>query len=111
MHKRFGLWLIGSLSLSIAGFFVGASAVIFPAISDGLLVVSALLSAAWLLVFVIAVLVHRWRGFWLLVGLPTAVAWPALLFGFASLAVAILLSFCLIPVLKGFAWVVDQLPR
>jgi hypothetical protein len=80
MRERMAPWLVVSLFLSIAAFAVaGVAALGAPnvaAFSEALFV-STLFSTAWLLVFMVALFVHRWRGLWLLVGSPAAIFWPA----------------------------------
>jgi len=77
MRERLAPWLISSVALSIA-------ALIAPAVGHGLtifglsLIVSIAFSIAWLLIFIVALRVHRRRGLWLLFGLPSAIVWPAL---------------------------------
>ena len=72
MRERFWPWHVGSLALSIAAFFIGASA------SNGLILASLLCSAAWLVLLVIAVCVQGPRALIQLVWLPGAVFWPVL---------------------------------
>jgi hypothetical protein len=80
MGKRFWPWLIGSLACSIAALtapVVGALHVQGLTVFNWSLVASFTLSAAWLLIFAIALRIHRRRGLWLLVGLPMAIFNPA----------------------------------
>jgi hypothetical protein len=80
MGKRFWPWLIGSLACSIAALtapVVGALHVQGLTVFNWSLVASFTLSVAWLLIFAIALRIHRRRGLWLLVGLPMAIFNPA----------------------------------
>jgi len=81
MRKRLAPWLTCSLAFSIAAFIapsVGALIRVHGLAAVNLSFdVSFAFSAAWLLVLIIALYVHRQRGLWLLFGLPTAIFWPA----------------------------------
>jgi hypothetical protein len=81
MQKRLAPWLIGSLAFSIAALIapaVGALHVHGLTVFNLSLAFSFAFSVAWLLVFVVALRIHRRRGLWLLVGLPTAIFNPAI---------------------------------
>jgi hypothetical protein len=79
---RESLWplFVGSLACSLAALLapaVGALHVHGLTAFNWSLVVSFTFSIAWLLIFVVALLIHRRRALWLLIGLPTAVFNPA----------------------------------
>jgi len=52
-----------------------------PFVRESLLVAFSFLGAAtWLVVFVIALFRFRWRGLWLLTGVPLILWWPSVAF-------------------------------
>ena len=52
--------------------------------STALLPASVMLSIAWLLMLIVAMVVHHWRGLWLLFGAPLALFWPTVMVLFAG---------------------------
>jgi len=70
--RVFWPWNAGSLALSIAAFFIGASP------SNGLILASLTCSAAWLVVLIVAVCIQGPRALTQLVWLPGAAFWPGL---------------------------------
>jgi hypothetical protein len=43
-----------------------------------------MLSIVWLLMLIVAMVVHHWRGLWLLFGAPLALFWPTVMVLFAN---------------------------
>jgi len=94
MRKRLWPWLIGSLCLSFAALVFSYAALVLtrepliPSPLNQAMIVSIPLSIAWLLVFVVALLVHGGRGLWLLLGLPSSLLtwlyWVAAFFDWPS---------------------------
>ena len=85
---RLSPWLIGSLAVALAAFFTGLIG--FDMIGGPLLLhsasalpISLVLSIAWIVVLLAAVVVHRWRGLWLLTGIPLALFSPTMFVLFA----------------------------
>jgi hypothetical protein len=40
---------------------------------------SSILSAGWLLLFIVGLFIVRWHALWMLLGLPGAIFWPFIL--------------------------------
>lgn len=73
-------WLICSLACSFAAFVapvIGAQHVQGLIVFGLSLTVSMGFSGAWLLIFIVAVYRHGRSALWVLLGLPTAIFWPA----------------------------------
>jgi hypothetical protein len=78
-----------SLVMAAASFFAGLFALSgvtgstrFPG-QDLLLAGSFGLSIAWAISLVVGVVTRRWRGLWLLIGLPLALAYPSVILALA----------------------------
>jgi hypothetical protein len=88
MLRRLAPWLIRSTAISFAGFtagLIGLGGVGGNRIySTALLPASVMLSMAWLLMLIVAMVVHHWRGLWLLFGAPLALFWPTMTVLFAN---------------------------
>lgn len=99
MPKRLSLWLICSLVLAVAAFVCGTvgwggipwiGRFSASSTTSGFLMLSSFVcSFVWLVLLVVALFVHRWRGLWLLIGTPGAMFWPGIV-----LAVIYLVHVC-----------------
>jgi hypothetical protein len=82
-------WLIASMAISILAFCAGLFTIgnhkrpPFLRNYIALYRVFFLFTISWLLTLVIAVMIHHWRGLWLLIGAPFALFWPAVIVCFA----------------------------
>jgi hypothetical protein len=76
MRRSLWPWLACSLVTALLGFALACigTAVLWPSLG---------LSALWVLIFVASLIRLRWRGLWLLVGAPLALAWPTVIVGFS----------------------------
>jgi phosphatidylserine synthase len=84
MRERLWPWLTASLVLSIAAYLTPVLQAQSSPIRNNeafatALSISYMFSAAWLVALILGLLIHRWRGLWLLVGLPAALFWPAIM--------------------------------
>jgi hypothetical protein len=85
--KKVTPWLIVSMAISLAAFASGFASGFAGGIpvgghlisSPAFLPISFVLSIVWFLITIVAVVVHRWRGLWLLFGAPGALFWPTIL--------------------------------
>ncbi len=69
-------WIVAGFGL-IAGIVGGVLAFSFGAVAFRVgLYVSAASSIGWIGMLLAALVIHRWRGLWLLVGSPAALFWP-----------------------------------
>ncbi|HXP95518.1 MAG TPA: hypothetical protein VN809_02320 [Telmatospirillum sp.] len=87
--KRLAPWL--AVSLIVAGgslfsfrVFIDGHWLKAPWLSTWWLGASLLLSALWMIVFVSSLIAVRWRGLWLLMGMPGVIFGPLMLAGLAQ---------------------------
>jgi hypothetical protein len=80
MDQAKPLWPLIGVSLGLAGaaFFTGRIGMGTP-FAGLLFTLSFALSFGWVVSLLIGIVTRRWRGLWLLLGLPAALVWPVLL--------------------------------